>query len=66
MVCPHCGKSIDLFHTGGGADLAAKTGLSLLASIPFTQGVVEAGDAGAPQSEPFNGLVEVIMERLKV
>ena len=66
MVCPHCGQAIDLFHTGGGADLAAKTGLTLLASIPFTQDVVEAGDSGTPQYQPFNELVDAVMDRLKV
>jgi Mrp family chromosome partitioning ATPase len=66
MVCPHCGQAIDLFHTGGGAGLAAKTGLPLLAGIPFTQGVVEAGDTGQPEYQPFHELVEAVMERLKV
>ena len=46
LVCPHCGKTVDLFKRGGGEDLAQQMGLPLLASVPMDPTVVEACDAG--------------------
>ena len=65
MTCPHCGEPISLFKSGGGSDLAQKSGLSLLASIPFTAGLVDAGDDGRPNVEPFAELVKAVLERLQ-
>ena len=46
LRCPHCGKSIDLFKTGGGQLTAKKEGLRLLASLPIEPEVVKMGDMG--------------------
>jgi ATP-binding protein involved in chromosome partitioning len=46
LVCPHCGKMIDLFKTQGGIFTAKKENLRLLASLPFEPEVVKKGDAG--------------------
>jgi ATP-binding protein involved in chromosome partitioning len=46
LMCPHCGKSIDLFKTKGGQLTAKKEGLRLLASLPIEPEVVKRGDAG--------------------
>lgn len=46
LTCPHCGKSIDLFKTGGGQLTAKKEGLKLLASLPIEPDLVKMGDSG--------------------
>lgn len=46
FVCPHCGKTTHVFSQGGGAAMASKAGVPLLASIPLDPAIVEAGDAG--------------------
>jgi ATP-binding protein involved in chromosome partitioning len=46
FVCPHCGEITHVFSRGGGAAMAAKAGVPLLASVPLDPGIVEAGDAG--------------------
>jgi hypothetical protein len=45
-TCPHCGKSVDIFGSGGGERTALQCGLKLLGRIPFDQNLVECGDAG--------------------
>lgn len=46
LVCPHCGKQIDLFKTGGGERAAEELGVPFLGRIPIDPEVVRAGDAG--------------------
>jgi Mrp family chromosome partitioning ATPase/predicted Fe-Mo cluster-binding NifX family protein len=46
FVCPHCGETTHVFSKGGGANMAAKAGIPLLASIPLDPAIVEAADAG--------------------
>ena len=65
MVCPHCGEAIEFFKTGGGSGLAEAAGVPLLASLPFNQDVVRAGDQGKPDWEPFRPLVDAVIERLE-
>ncbi len=48
LVCPHCGKDIPLFKTGGGAALAAQYGLPFLGAIPLDPATVVAADLGKP------------------
>ncbi len=48
FVCPHCGEVTHVFSRGGGAAMAARTGVPLLASVPLDPTIVEAGDAGRP------------------
>ena len=45
--CPHCGKEVDLFGTGGGEKTAAQMGIAFLGKIPFDSNVVSCGDSGA-------------------
>ena len=63
MTCPHCGGSIPLFHSGGGSILAKTAGLPLLASLPFQQNVVEAGDTGSPRTDYFDELVDAVISK---
>jgi hypothetical protein len=46
LACPHCGKSIELFKTGGGQSTATKEGLRLLGSLPIEPELVKMGDTG--------------------
>jgi len=45
-TCPHCGKSVDIFGSGGGERTATLAGLKLLGRIPFDPNIVKCGDAG--------------------
>jgi ATP-binding protein involved in chromosome partitioning len=47
-TCPQCGTEDDIFGHGGGAELAARTGVPLLARLPIVPVVREAGDRGVP------------------
>ena len=46
--CPHCGKKIDLFKTGGGKRAALELGVPFLGSIPIDEKIVKSGDKGVP------------------
>jgi len=48
FVCPHCGKPIDLFGTGGGEREATRQGVSFLGAVPIDPATREAGDRGRP------------------
>ncbi len=52
-TCPHCGKNVDLFGTGGGEKTASATGLSFLGKIPFDTNMVSCGDAGTSFQEKY-------------
>lgn len=46
MTCPHCGQPIDIFHSGGGEQLAKDKNLNFLGGIPLDPTVVLSSDAG--------------------
>jgi len=46
MTCPHCGKEVPLFGSGGGAAMAERMDLPLVGVIPADPGMVELGDRG--------------------
>ena len=46
FVCPHCGKRIDIFKTGGGEAMAADMDVPFLGRIPIDPEVVQASDRG--------------------
>ena len=48
MVCPHCGKRIDLFKEGGGYKAALELGVPFLGKIPIDPQIVTSGDEGKP------------------
>ena len=52
-VCPHCGKTADLFGSGGGEATAKKFNINFLGKIPFDPNLVKAGDAGSSYQEEF-------------
>jgi len=48
LVCPHCGKKIDLFKIGGGEKASFELGVPFLGRIPIDPAIVTSGDAGKP------------------
>lgn len=50
FICPHCGERSDIFKSGGAEKLAEKTGVALLAQVPFEPLVVIGGDDGKPHT----------------
>jgi ATP-binding protein involved in chromosome partitioning len=48
FVCPHCGKTSEIFKHGGGRRTAEQLGVPFLGNIPIDPAIVEGGDAGMP------------------
>jgi Mrp family chromosome partitioning ATPase len=46
FICPHCGKSVNLFGKGGGLKTARDAHVPLLAEIPFDPRMVSCSDNG--------------------
>ncbi len=76
FICPHCGKHVDIFKTGGGEKTAAQKGIAFLGKLPLDLKVVEAGDAGnlleffktnpdSPYVQAFHQVGDAIIEQLK-
>jgi predicted Fe-Mo cluster-binding NifX family protein len=65
-ACPHCGKDLPLFKTGGGKKTAEAAGVPFLGALPFDPAVVEAADQGllmdvkATDSPFFQGLTPIV------
>ncbi|MFP4531438.1 MAG: P-loop NTPase [Desulfobacterales bacterium] len=53
-VCPHCGKTAELFGTGGGEKIAKEFGINFLGRIPFDPNLVKAGDSGSSFQDAYN------------
>ncbi|MDD1658268.1 MAG: Mrp/NBP35 family ATP-binding protein [Methanomicrobiales archaeon] len=70
MVCPHCGKEIDLFGEGGGKRAAEEMGVPFLGAIPVDPEMRKAGDEGRPfvirrgAENPTWKAVDAVMEAL--
>jgi len=70
MVCPHCGKKINLFKEGGGERVSLEFGIPFLGRIPLEPEIVTSGDEGKPfvihqpgsaASKAFADIVEAII-----
>jgi ATP-binding protein involved in chromosome partitioning len=48
FVCPHCGKSSEIFKHGGGRRTAEQLGVPFLGEIPIDPAIVVGGDGGTP------------------
>jgi ATP-binding protein involved in chromosome partitioning len=46
--CPHCGKPVNIFGSGGGERLAAELGVPLLGKVPLYPQILAGGDLGLP------------------
>jgi len=74
MICPHCGKTIDLFKKGGGERAASEMGANFLGRLPIDPNIVISGDAGIPMVlrkedsvsvKPLNGIVDRIQKKME-
>ena len=70
FICPHCGKEVDIFSSGGGESLSEKFKIPLLGKIPLDPDIVKSGDAEQPYvhayaksrtAEIFGEIVEKIV-----
>jgi len=72
MVCPHCGKRIDLFKEGGGEKAASELGVPFLGKIPLEPQIVTSGDEGKPfithqpDSEASKALAKIVETIIKI
>lgn len=48
FICPHCGKSSDIFGHGGAEEDARRLGVPFLGAIPLHMTIREMSDAGTP------------------
>ncbi|OPX58129.1 MAG: antiporter inner membrane protein [Methanomassiliicoccales archaeon PtaB.Bin134] len=73
LICPHCGKVIDLFKTGGGEKAANEMGVPFLGRVPLDPNVVLGGDDGTPivlkdksnpASQAFDDMVETLLAKV--
>jgi len=73
LKCPHCGKNIDLFKSGGGEEAAREFQLTFLGKVPIDLNIVIAADEGKPYicqykdtetAQIFNMIVEAIIEKI--
>ncbi|OGS18286.1 MAG: ATP-binding protein [Elusimicrobia bacterium RIFOXYA2_FULL_40_6] len=53
--CPHCGKNVDIFKSGGGEKAAKELNVPFLGRIPFDPRIVEAADRGKSFIESYPG-----------
>lgn len=53
FTCPHCGKMVDLFGTGGGEKTAQKFDIPFLGRIAFDPEMVQCGDTGLAFQQKF-------------
>ncbi|MDW5562330.1 MAG: Mrp/NBP35 family ATP-binding protein [Methanomassiliicoccus sp.] len=71
LICPHCGKEIDLFKLGGGEKAAHELGVPFLGRIPIDPDVVNTGDEGvpiiaadpdSPAAKALDGIINKVVE----
>ena len=53
FTCPHCGKILELFGSGGGVKTANAAGVKFLGKIPFDPKMVSCGDSGTSFQEQY-------------
>jgi Mrp family chromosome partitioning ATPase len=53
--CPHCGKSVDIFKTGGGLKASKDFCVPFLGKVPLDTQIVKTGDSGEPFVIKNNG-----------
>jgi ATP-binding protein involved in chromosome partitioning len=64
--CPHCGKDIKIFKTGGGLKASKDFLVPFLGKIPLDPRIAETGDLGKPfvvinaESEAAKAFVEIV------
>ncbi|TAJ44954.1 Mrp/NBP35 family ATP-binding protein [Methanofollis fontis] len=69
LICPDCGKEIEIFGKGGGEKAAQELGVPFLGAIPIDPEVRKAGDEGRPfinlrADSPSWKAIDTVMENL--
>lgn len=71
LICPHCGKKINLFKEGGGEKAAMELQVPFLGKVPIEPKLVEDGDAGIPflekekETESAKAFMEIVENVIK-
>ncbi len=63
LVCPHCGKDIDIFGRGGAKSMAEKMQVELLASLPLDGEFASWADRGGAKKGDYRdvpGVAEIL------
>ncbi|HOQ05065.1 MAG TPA: iron-sulfur cluster carrier protein MrpORP [Anaerohalosphaeraceae bacterium] len=62
LLCPHCGKKVDLFGYGACQDAAEQFGVPVLGGIPFAPELARTGDIGRPivQNNPLHPAAQAL------
>ncbi len=53
FICPDCGAKHDIFHKGGGEQMAKEMKVPFLGAVPIDPKIVDASDEGKPYMEFF-------------
>ncbi len=71
LVCPHCGKAIDVFKRGNGEKAARELGVVFLGAIPLDVEIGKLGDMGQTftndktlAAKAFDNIVNAILAQL--
>ncbi len=71
LVCPHCGKMIEVFKSGGGEAMAKEMGVPFLGRIPMDPQIVGGSDEGKPfmyhlrqteSAQAFNRAIQPVLQ----
>ena len=74
LLCPHCGKTIDLFGSGGGEKASKDFSIPFLGKIPIEPEIVKLCDSGKPfisykkgtaTADIMDKIIEKIIEKIK-
>jgi len=73
LVCPHCGKEIEVFGDGGPEKAAKDMAVPLLGSLPLSPEIARSGDEGRPfvasanncVARTFEGIADRIMNSIE-
>jgi ATP-binding protein involved in chromosome partitioning len=73
FICSHCGQETAIFGSGGGARMAAETGVTFLGSIPLDPQIMSSGEEGLPllangnnshAGKAYKQLAQIVVERV--
>ncbi|UCG29151.1 MAG: Mrp/NBP35 family ATP-binding protein [candidate division WOR-3 bacterium] len=74
LECPHCGKRIEIFKSGGGEKTAQELGVPFLGRIPMDPSIVSLADEGKPfiiydpdsaAANALRGIIDKILPAVK-
>ena len=68
LICPHCGKDVEVFKIGGGERAAVEMGVPFLGRIPIDPMIAVKADSGEPfviayPDSPVGRIFQEIVDR---